>query len=381
MTPVTVAGGGSGRTAAEPTGVGPGVLTRREQWAVVAFGTWMVTGLFIDGWAHVADKPETFWTPWHGVLYSGFAAGMLFFGVERLRAAGRPDGVSGSDRVGVIGGLLFVAGAVGDALWHEIFGIEQDIEALLSPTHLALMTGGLMMLTAPLRAAGPDPGPGRWRDRGPVVGSVTLAAAVVAFFTQFASAFSPEPDRYAPGLSDAAVAGVLAVLVSNAVVVVPLVLTATRWGLPSGAALVMTAAPAVAVTGLRGFTDAHLALAAVAGGVVAEVLRPAPGDPRRLRWGCSATAASTWLTWFALARIDGMLGWSAELWAGTVALAVGGAWVLATLAGPPPASSGGEPGTGRSRTGLAKVAPCSTPGTASRSSSASPETTSPAPSV
>lgn len=37
--------------------------------------SWMTLGGFVDGYAHRSlDTPETFFTPWHGVLYSGFLA-------------------------------------------------------------------------------------------------------------------------------------------------------------------------------------------------------------------------------------------------------------------------------------------------------------------
>lgn len=39
-------------------------------------------------------------------------------------------------------------------LWHSRFGIEAGIEALLSPTHLVLALGGMLMVSGPLRAAG-----------------------------------------------------------------------------------------------------------------------------------------------------------------------------------------------------------------------------------
>src|SRR3546814_15418468 len=50
------------------------LLTTPERLASVAFGLWMVVGLFLAGWAHDNAKPESFFTPWHGVLYRGFAA-------------------------------------------------------------------------------------------------------------------------------------------------------------------------------------------------------------------------------------------------------------------------------------------------------------------
>lgn len=35
-------------------------------------GAWLVLGIFIDGYAHNHGVVETFFTPWHAILYSGF---------------------------------------------------------------------------------------------------------------------------------------------------------------------------------------------------------------------------------------------------------------------------------------------------------------------
>ena len=40
----------------------------------MVFATWLIVGIFVDGWAHNNDKPETFFTPWHALFYSGFLA-------------------------------------------------------------------------------------------------------------------------------------------------------------------------------------------------------------------------------------------------------------------------------------------------------------------
>src|SRR3546814_18304534 len=62
------------------------LLTTPERLASVAFGLWMVVGLFLDGWAHDNAKPESFFTPWHGVLYSGFAASAAAAVLVAMRA-------------------------------------------------------------------------------------------------------------------------------------------------------------------------------------------------------------------------------------------------------------------------------------------------------
>ena len=46
-------------------------LSSRESLAFTVFSLWAVTGLFLDGWSHNHHRPETFFTPWHAVLYSG----------------------------------------------------------------------------------------------------------------------------------------------------------------------------------------------------------------------------------------------------------------------------------------------------------------------
>ena len=48
-------------------------------WVAVALAGWLIGGLHLDGWAHNHHpEMESFFTPWHGVLYSGFFA---LFGV------------------------------------------------------------------------------------------------------------------------------------------------------------------------------------------------------------------------------------------------------------------------------------------------------------
>ena len=46
----------------------------RFDWLVVILSSWMIGGIHLDGWAHHHFDVETFFTPWHGVLYSGFLA-------------------------------------------------------------------------------------------------------------------------------------------------------------------------------------------------------------------------------------------------------------------------------------------------------------------
>jgi hypothetical protein len=129
----------------------------RFDWAVTLTSLWFIAGMFLDGWAHnnLASSLEMFFTPWHGVLYFGFfaVAGMLV-GQTRNMARGHvwtralPQGYL----LALFGAALFSFGGAGDLVWHTIFGIESNMEALFSPTHLLLATGAMLFITGPVRA-------------------------------------------------------------------------------------------------------------------------------------------------------------------------------------------------------------------------------------
>ena len=61
--------------------------------AAALLGTWVVGGLFLDGWAHV-NQPglETFFSPWHGVFYLGFLVSTVVLArLVSLHQCGRFD--------------------------------------------------------------------------------------------------------------------------------------------------------------------------------------------------------------------------------------------------------------------------------------------------
>src|SRR5262245_5576109 len=90
--------------------------------AVVLSG-WFIFGMFLDGWAHNHGRVDnTFFTPWHAVLYSGFAAMGLFLVGNHFRNV-----ISGSRWLkalpagympALVGVLIFGAAGVSDFGWH-----------------------------------------------------------------------------------------------------------------------------------------------------------------------------------------------------------------------------------------------------------------------
>src|SRR5262245_12197016 len=131
------------------------VLSRRDQLLSVAFGAWLVVGLFVDGWAHNHDKPETIFTPWHAIFYSGFLACAIH--AARVARRSPPPNLPPGMGLTLVGLAVFAVGGAGDLAWHSLFGIEQNLAALLSPTHLVMFCGALLILTGPFRAGWADP--------------------------------------------------------------------------------------------------------------------------------------------------------------------------------------------------------------------------------
>ena len=231
-------------------------LSPRAEGVTVAVGTWLMLGLFVDGWAHGnLQQLETFFTPWHAAFYSGFIATASWIGWQALRRPGRglarvPLGYG----LGLLGVVIFGIGGVGDLLWHSIFGIEQDVEALFSPTHLLLFVGMLLILSSPLRAAwAADPldAAPRYARFLPTLASVTLSTVLVAFMWQFQSAFL-DGDAFGPfarGYYEL-ISPVASVMATTLILLAPLVLMARRWVLPFGTATTLFAVPAVLVSAL-----------------------------------------------------------------------------------------------------------------------------------
>src|SRR5687768_507759 len=101
----------------------------RFDWLSVVLSAWFLGGLYLDGWAHnhIAEL-ETFFTPWHAVLYAGFLAVAALIAVTQYRNVSRgyawaralPRGYG----LSLLGVVIFFVGAGGDMLWHEVFGIE-----------------------------------------------------------------------------------------------------------------------------------------------------------------------------------------------------------------------------------------------------------------
>src|SRR5919199_3470854 len=87
----------------------------------VALAGWLMTGVFLDAGAHIRRLPDTFWTPWHAVLYSGlFACGALVIGLRVLEARSARRFLDDGYALSLLGVVIGGAAGIADAIWHTL---------------------------------------------------------------------------------------------------------------------------------------------------------------------------------------------------------------------------------------------------------------------
>lgn len=311
-------------------------------------GLWLIGGLFSDGWAHHnVPELEGFFTPWHGALYFGLLlAGAWFAWLGRAGGLRWYRHVPSGYGWGVVGIGVFAFGGLADMAWHLAFGVEAGVDALLSPSHLVLFTGGLLILTSTVRS--------RWGSgdvASPVaMGALALVTALVSFFLLYVSEFTanaptvafealPEghPQHTASELP--ATAGVGGFLITTALLLVPLVWTWQRARAPRGLLTMLVALTSWLSAAVVDLDRAAVfgAAGATLGAIVGEFALDRLEDrdlPSRLRVPVLAAAAiiPIWTVHIAALAVGVGLAWSVELWSGAVILSGLAAAALGGLA-------------------------------------------------
>jgi hypothetical protein len=320
------------------------VMAQRRDDAVAGIcGVWMIAGLFLDGWAHRNQKPESFFSPWHGILYSGFLASSLWM-LKVARSHHRPGtSLRRSLPIGYgfrsIGVLLFGAGAVADLVWHQIFGIEVNVEALLSPSHLLLLSGGLLMACGPIVSTlarenlmkRSQSSKGTWAAVGPIVLTMAFVISVMQFFLMYLSPF--ENGIFARAEADVALneggTWLVAELRNHGIASIFLFtltfVLATLWlvrnvTIPTGTFFVMWFIPSVLQTLLSNFSTVRTLIGPFVAAFLAELTWPSIRDRVRhvglLAGWLAALMLVLWLGFFLGVRLYGPLSFQVEFWMG-----------------------------------------------------------------
>jgi hypothetical protein len=317
-----------------------------EDLLVTLGAVWLVGGLFLDGWSHRHNQPESFFNRYHLVFYAGYTATAIPALVNvwrRTRFRWAPAKVPTGYGLTLVGIAVFFLGGFGDMIWHLIFGLESSIEALYSPTHLVMFAGGVLLVSAPLRAAwtklqSPEPS---LRELAPGLVSLAMVSALAAFFLMHLSAFLDLPGLRGPSfylerlstdplmrdqlVEDLRTEAVAAVLVTNIILLAPILVLVCRWRPPPASVTIVLVTVALLSTGIEQFETLRLVLAPLAAGVVADVVIARwlhrPAEPRPIVLLAVVLPLVLWGSYFALLPTLYGLDWTLELWSGTVVMA------------------------------------------------------------
>lgn len=294
-------------------------------WAVVALSGLMLFGVHLDAWAHHRYALETFFTPWHRLLYSGYGLLAVLLAGRAVRGGGlRPRAMPAGYGWSLVGAGLFALGGISDLVWHTLFGIEVNVEALLSPPHLLLALGAGLMVTGPMRAALIR---GETRRSGPALMSLVMLLSLLTFFTAYANPLV-EAGEGQGGLGPAL--GVAGVLVQSALLTGVVLFGVRHFQLPRfGLTLLVTLSAALM---LLPHLDYAQLPPLVIGGLLLDAWRAGLRPTAARRGAFRAFAALVPPSVFALAVAAlvraGTLPWSWTLASGAVALAALVGWLL-----------------------------------------------------
>lgn len=341
-------------------------MTWHQDVITCLISTWLLGGLFMDAWAHTNQtKLDSLATPWHGLFYGSFMvlAGWMLWHLRFHHDRGHrglaaiPVGYGG----GVLGLVIFTIGGIGDQIWHLSLGIERDLQAFLSPTHLLLIIGMLLMISSPFRS--------QWSQRGPrapsfpqvlpALWSMTLMIMLTGIAYNYAFAYASSLTQISqkgfvgafPGSTSIPllnvfsarfqVQGLLTLHMTTFMLVLPVLVMLRRWQrLPFGSITFLfvgvTAPMLVIFQFANGWTLLAAAIAGLACDWLARVLRPNTSNVWAFRLFALLAPMILWTAYFVVAAIAYGVGWPIELSAGIIVLTGLAVLALSYLIAPSP---------------------------------------------
>ena len=318
--------------------------SRRFEWLFLLSSCCFTYGLFLDGWAHnhLSSALETFFTPWHAVFYAGFflcvVTLLAWLQRNRQKRLSWSKAIPAGHGLSLIGLEIFFLGGLADMAWHLQFGVEADIEALLSPTHLVLATGMILILSGGMRHFWATHAPSDKRtfaEAFPLICSLTLSIAVVLFMTQFAhytdfevTGLLPKDTFHPQALS------VSGILLFSIALIGGLSLPLRREALPFGTVTFLLTALVCAFGLMRSGTE--LLPAALLAGMTGDLIASAmpPTAVTRIRGFSFLVPFVFYACAFPLLMLSDGIWWSVHMWAGAPFLA-GFAGLLISFVGWP----------------------------------------------
>lgn len=307
----------------------------RFEWSMTLTSLWILTGLFLDGWAHnnIPETIDSFFSPWHLILYSGVAASTAALGLVYLanwrKGYNWLQSLPPAYMWSLLGAVIFVLAGNLDFIWHSLFGFEEDVEALVSPSHLSLAVGGVMMMSGPLRMAWGNAKSQDNRIPWRALLSLFIVLGVFTFFTQFSNAFAhpnllvgetPAGDTYRWDVTI-----ISYVLIPSTLLMGFILIALLRWKMPPGSLTLLIAGNSTLMFLMTWrYSHPHLPvlIAAVTGGILADILLVALSPSRQrmkaLRWFSFSVPAMLYLLYFLSLILTEGIWWNSNMWLGMI---------------------------------------------------------------
>lgn len=315
-------------------------------WGMLAVCAWLIGGAHLDAWAHNhIPQLETFFTPWHAVLYSGLLAVLCFLMgsiiINHRKGYSWNQAIPPGYELSYLGAIGFIFAGLGDMIWHILFGIERNIDAVFSPTHLLLALCLGLIVSGPFRAA--------WRRKNtgqkhsfiellPMLLSLALTLSTITLISQFAHPFVNTWPSYGQQLLFGEQALAVISMIFQTIILMGLVLlTMRRWTLPFGS-LTLVFTLNIALLSIMQDTYVLIPVAFLTG-MIADILiwrmKPSAKRPDALRIFAFAVPTTLYLLYFLTLDITTGVEWTIHLWLGaTVVTGIAG-WLLSYLVVPP----------------------------------------------
>ena len=247
---------------------------------IFTFGLlWFSFGVIADAYNHLNGAPITFINLEHSVAYSGvmvLVGSLTALVLKGWRSGGLTSNVPEGYKLLLITPLLFAFGILGDMIWHQMFGFEVKPQQMLSPTHLILGVGSILIVTGPLRQAWYNGLGKNWKRQLPMLTSSSLLLSVLTFMIQnfhpFTVPFGSSAFTMPGGVGETAAMLGIAGLTLNTIFIVGLLLNlGERFDIVSGGLTYILGFNALLMTATTGYFE--YILVGIVTGILIDIFR------------------------------------------------------------------------------------------------------------
>jgi len=341
--------------ARTPRGMAPTGMTntaslplndRSKRVVPLSLSLWIVSGVYLDVWSHTRAAIESFFSPWHAILYSGWlvtALWVIWPLARALREEHRPA-AEAVDVLSVAGVVTFAMGGITDMLWHTAFGIELGFAVMLSPPHILIFVGLILIVSGPFRGAWASTGGAETvptlRAFLPAVTSLALATSIIGLVASAVWGFSHADFMRVGSLEQELLyrRAVSNILVTNLVLLAPVFVMLRRWRLPFGAITVFLTLTTLLVAISAGVPMLIMLFVSLSTGLVADwlvgMLRLSPHRIRSLRMFAAVVPIVLWGLHMAAVHVEWGMAWPPTIWGGALLWASGSGLLLSIVAAP-----------------------------------------------